>query len=114
MSPDSRHVVSVAVWNITSGTLVSDVRTEHGDVRDCMFTPDGSGVVSVHADGRVAVWRVNSLRELLAVDTTVPSDGSHRWRRVAGSPDSARLAISGWNGAVDIWDLDRVHYCSSL
>jgi WD40 repeat protein len=61
----------------------------------------------VHSDGRVMVWTMDQ-KPVFAHDTSVPADRSHRWRRVAVSPDGSRLAIARWSGAVDIWRLDTL------
>ena len=120
VSPDGRNVVSasrdrtLAVWDVAAGTLVSRVSTDHGEVRDCLFTPDGTRIVSVHGDGWVAVWTKNPMEQVCAVDTTVPSGGSHRWRRVAVSPGGSLLAIAGWNGDVDIWWLDALERAATF
>lgn len=112
VSPDGRFVVSgsrdrtVAVWDMESGTLISRASSDHGDVRDCLFTPDGRRIVSVHQDGRVTVWALDSLKEVFATDTPLPNTGRRRrWRRIAVSPDSSRLAVADWEETVEIWDL---------
>jgi WD40 repeat protein len=75
VSPNGEYMLSgsrdetVAVWDMAHGTLVSRMETPYGDVRDCLFTPDGTRIVSVHSDGRAIVWDLNGrLRETRAVD----------------------------------------------
>ena len=115
VSPDGRYVLSgsrdrtLAVWDMTESTLVSRVSVPHGDVRDCLYTPDGTRIVSVHADGRVMVWSMETMHPVFTTDTPLPTRPrwlrTHRWRRVAVSPDSHLLTIAGWDGGVDVWDL---------
>lgn len=121
VSPDGRFVVSgsrdrtVAVWDMESDTLVSRASSDHGDVRDCFFTPDGRQIVSAHADGRVTVWAFDSLEEVFARDTPLPNTGRRRrWRRIAVSPDSSRLAVADWEETVEIWDLRSRTFSGSL
>jgi hypothetical protein len=111
VSPDGRYVLSgsrdrtLAVWDTEGDTLVSRVSADHGDVRDCFFTPDGTRIVSAHADGRVTVWTHNLLGKVFGTDTEIPNRRTLRWRRMAASPDSSRLAIADWEDMVQIWDL---------
>jgi WD40 repeat protein len=116
VSPDCRHLVSasedrsLAVWDMAAATLVSRLTTDHGEVRDCLFTHDGTRIVSVHADGRVMVWSMETMHPVFTTDTPLPTrprwGRTHRWRRAAMSPDSGLLAIADWHGGVDVWDLN--------
>lgn len=108
---------SVSVWNMDAGTLIA--RSPDGDrrkqdfereVRDCAITPDGARVISVQSTGTITVWDVKTMTALAAFDappqtTPVPYASPNRWRRVAISPDGARLAVAG-SHAVDLWDLE--------
>jgi WD40 repeat protein len=111
VSPDGRFVVSgsrdrtLAVWDTETDTLVSRVGTGHGDIRDCFFTADNTRVVSAHADGTITVWRSSPLEEVFATHTELPQRRTLRWRRMAASPDSNRLAVADWEETVEIWDL---------
>ena len=120
VSPDNRYVVSasrdqtLAVWDTEGDTLVSRVGADHGDVRDCLFTPDGMRIISAHADGRVTVWTTNPLEEVFAADAPLPKQRRLRWRRIAVSPDSSRLAIADWEDMVEIRDLQNGNVVARL
>src|SRR3954447_11032572 len=134
VSADGRCVVSasrdgdVSVWNMDSGTLIARARTGTKEIRDCAITPDGRHVVSVHSNGRVTIWDRLTMAAVATLDAPplAPTDGEQaqaykrelrasprRWRRIAVSPDSRRLAVAGWE-AVDIWDLERLHRITTL
>jgi WD40 repeat protein len=60
-------------------------------------------LAQAYTDGRVSVWSVHPLEEVFTEDTPAPI-GKHRWRRIAISSDSTRLAIANWRGEIDIWE----------
>lgn len=121
VSPNGRLMLSgsrdqtIAVWDMAKGTLVSRIGTPHWDVRDCVFTPDGTRIVSVHADGRVTIWALDTMKVVFETDTPLPAGHpTYHWRRVALSPDATRLAVAGWDGALTIWDLNRLAPLTTL
>ena len=79
VSLDGRHVVSasrdrsLAVWDMAADRLLSRANTDHGEVQDCLFTPDGTRIISVHDDGRVVVWAMESMQPAFTIDTPLPT-----------------------------------------
>jgi hypothetical protein len=61
-SPDGRRVVSgsddltVAVWDLQSGTLIHRLTGHQGGVNSVAFSPDGRRIISGSRDRTVAVW----------------------------------------------------------
>jgi hypothetical protein len=53
--------------------LVWRANTDHGEVRDCLFTPDGTRIISVHADGPVVVWAMENMQPAFTIDTPRPT-----------------------------------------
>jgi hypothetical protein len=132
ISPDGRHLASgsrdgdVAVWDMDSGTLIARGRSGEPEVRDCVITPDGRRVISVHGSGTITVWDVRTMERLSSFvaprqhfeepfGKAMPHLGgsSFRWRRVAVSADSLRVAVAGGD-AIELWELAPARRITTL
>jgi WD40 repeat protein len=120
----------VHLWNlkVSDGVKPTDTLPGHiRPVRDVVFSPDSLKIATASEDGTAKIWDVNSSRQLLTQEaaaykvafsrdgmllaTAAPGTVS-LWNvgsfaaplRVAFSADGSRLAISGEDGMVRIWD----------
>jgi WD40 repeat protein len=127
-SPDGRLVASVAddmvckLWDAESGQLVRDLRghqerTPHdfpSMLYAAAFSADGKHLATADKVGHVAVWEVETGREVAAVEAPVmytwdPVQRLHSIggvRSVAFSPDGKRLAVGGIGKIGNIDHLD--------
>jgi len=118
-SPDDRSLASgskdgrISRWRVPNLKRELSFQGPGGPVRGLAFCLDGSTLVSCGGDGRVVLWsadrvaRIGSLSARAAgridVLTTTP-DG----QRVIAAGGPKQSSASG-PGAVEIWDLMRLH-----
>lgn len=74
------------VWDIESGAVIAEYRGHNSYIRDVVFTPDGTVVVS-RAENAVRIWRAESGEEVLALPETVAE-----FSGLSVSPDAAQFA----------------------
>ena len=108
-SPDGRWIVTTddqgaRIWDAQSKRLVHSL--PHGDtVYQAAFTPDGTRVLTVGADGSVKVWNVETGRLTLLLSRR--RSGADVWYvALAVSPRGTEVAaIDITGGIADVWDL---------
>lgn len=103
-SPDSRYFVTgdsignVALWEINSGDLVSEVQGHSADIDSVTFSADGSMLASGSKDHSVRLWNADlSESQLLEAHSEIVRD-------IAFSPDGTLLASGGLDGKISVWD----------
>jgi WD40 repeat protein/serine/threonine protein kinase len=107
-SPDGRRLATEGqVWDAAGGHELLTLGGTSRDFRDVTFSPDGRRVAAACIlDGNVRVWDVARGQELRSLNG---QPGALRGQTVvAFSPDGRRLASTGTDGAVWVWDPEGV------
>jgi WD40 repeat protein len=112
-SPDGRVLATVSgaaieLWDVATGrplrrlTLSGHTNTgisDHNTAEDADFSPDGTAIVGLYADGAVHLWDARS--------------GKKRWERsgqtdrahaILFAPDGNTFATTADNGSLTLWD----------
>jgi WD40 repeat protein/serine/threonine protein kinase len=114
VSADGRWVASggedkkIYLWELATGNVVQTLPAEGPPVLKVLFSPDGSRLycsTGGYRDGQplpaeVRVFEIPSGR---ALGTLVRQSTIHR---IALSPDGRRLAVTGTEDAVTVWDVE--------
>ncbi len=100
----------VMVWDARTGQEVFALKGHDGGVLTAVFSPDGGRLATAGNDGTLRVWDMATGVELC--------DMRHRQGRnksgptgyqllyACFSPDGTHLASAGWDGRVNVWDID--------
>ncbi len=93
----SQHVV--VIWDARTGDPLRELEGHTEDINDLNFSPDGSRLVTVGADGTAIIWNPRT-GELLHTLT------GHKdsLQGVSFSNDGSLVATSGWDGTLRLWD----------
>jgi WD40 repeat protein len=107
-SPDGRHVAladwdlkqpEVAVWDLTTGELVSTLRDYHRFLGALTFSPDGRRLVTGGDDGTVRLWDPFTGEEVLTLRGHLG-----KVARLAFTRDGRRLISVGEDHTARVWD----------
>lgn len=88
-----------AVWDVSSGRMLYQLRGHGGWVNLTLFSPDGRRLVTVSHDSTARIWDAATGRELRRL-----SGHNDDVVTAAFSPDSRLVATVGRGGDVRIWD----------
>jgi len=91
----------IQFWDLATGTEAARFEGHQGWVRDLLFTPDGTRLISASADQSIRVWDVatrRAMRTLRGHDSEVSA--------LALSPDGKTLYSGGKSGEVLSWRVD--------
>ncbi len=107
-TPDGERLVTaaldgiIALYDLSDGTKLDAVRSDHGPMNLVTFYPDGERLVVGNADGTFTIWRIASGADL-QVDRTVQAHaGGFVFARL--SPDGSRIATASVDGTARVWD----------
>jgi len=105
---DSSYVATAKVWDLASGTLVSELQNYSGRVLDTNFSPDGTGIVTAHSDSTARIWDAAS-GEMVA---ELQHEGSVNHARF--SPDGSRIITVSRDGLGEVIRIWQVNDLDSL
>ena len=103
-TPQGRHIIAVdddgvvAIWDVTTGSVVREIRGHNGHAVAVDVLGDGSRIASGGTDDSAAVWDVATGAEVVRVPTIGPVAD------VSGSSDGRRLLVIDTVGNVTVVD----------
>ena len=106
-SPDSRHLAVassdevVSLWDLATGTQQAAFTGHTGGATDLAYLSDGVTLVVVDRSGMLHWWDARTGRRL---SEAWPAHAGASWR-LAVHPDGERVATTGDDGKVKIWDV---------
>jgi WD40 repeat protein len=112
LSPDGEHLVvgtSIGLWwyECVTMTAVDLWDTKQGAISTLSFSSNGKWLATAGEDGSVKVWDVSRRACITRIERREknnPLTRQDKISRIAFSPDSQQLAVSGMNDyIVDIW-----------
>lgn len=86
------------LWRLCQGDKLAAWKAHENAIRTVAVSPDGSLLASTSSDQEGKLWDVRTHRPILGLDH---SDCA------AFSPDGRLLFTAGWNGLIQIWDLNQ-------
>ena len=104
VSPDESIVVAghtdgtVRAWNLRTGAVVAEGQKMQRRVEGLAFSPDGGVLVAAGLESEIALLDPESLTELSRVQTSSMPWGVHF------SPDGRTLAVTTFDGPVEVFD----------
>ncbi|HEV8113154.1 MAG TPA: protein kinase [Planctomycetota bacterium] len=104
-SPDGTRIAcagrdgSIEVLDAATGATVARLSAGLGETQRLAFGPDSKTIASTHPDGKIGLWRLDGARAIGRLE--VP------WQvfSIAFVHGTGRLAVGGWNGMLQVWDL---------
>ncbi len=98
---------TVKIWDWVN--QIPLVQLSHrGTVHALAYSPDGRYLASAGSDGKVRVWDLKKITEIRSPEAPVPALdlAEHKGAvyAVTFSPDGSKIASSGWDGYVRVWD----------
>lgn len=106
-SPDGTRLVSggtdlaLRVREVHSGEETAVFRGHRSRVVEISWSPDGELLASGDSDGNIVIWGENGEKYTTLLSSTIWPEG------VEWASDSARLAIVGREGTVQIWEIQH-------
>jgi WD40 repeat protein len=99
----------ILLWKPGQDTPLRRLQGHDDAIRDLVFTPDGSRLVSASADGSVRVWNLETGATLCEL--------KNHWDWVDSldiSADGSRLVSAGYDAVINIWDPDTCELLVAL
>jgi WD40 repeat protein len=91
----------IKVWNVATGEEVLTMQEEPTRIGTVAWSPDGKYILAVKIDAEeddIVIWDTTTGEKHLTLMS------GHESFRAGWSPDSARIASTGWDGVVKVWD----------
>ncbi len=108
-SPDGTRIASgswdntVRIWEVATGKEIYNFASFHTDaVEQVQFSPTGAFLVSGARDGFVNIFDVDTGENIVQYDT-----GNIRVYNVIFSKDASKIAVTGYDHMVRVYDLTR-------
>jgi Tol biopolymer transport system component len=104
-SSDNTHLMTVGedrtvkVWDGTTGSLTSTLRSSTATFIRAVWSPDGKRLLTVSADRTARIWDANSQREVLTPINPVVL--------VSWSPNGTQLATTSTNNTINLWNVSQ-------
>jgi WD40 repeat protein len=104
-SPDGKTLAwghrHTALWDLKDHKEITTLSGSGRSVRALSFSPDGKMLAAGSDNGTIALWHVESRKEI----ATVESSGNFSPSSLDFSPDGRTLAFGGRDRAVILWDV---------
>ena len=112
ISPDGekiatiRGLYSIAIWDISSQSIIQTLTGFNNYIEYIAFSSDGNKIGSVSHNGFIKIWDISNGNALLTISDPdywggifPPLNG-----RIAFNPDCTKIAFTGRSGKLKIWD----------
>ena len=117
-SDDGKYLVSasadktVKIWDSFTNQLIYTINVNQGDLVYATFSPDGKAIATTGLNGKITIWQWNDQVNEQGIVRVPPTllhilEGVPKkeiWS-IAFSPDSQKLASTGNDETVRIWDV---------
>jgi WD40 repeat protein len=105
LSPDEMLVAAamhhmIQVWRLDTWKEIALLRGRQGEIKQIVFSPDSSRLVTGATDGTARVWDISSGKQLVALK-------EYAGRSIGISPDGRMLAIGLFSNAVSIASMEN-------
>ena len=88
------------IWDLTSGTLLSELKGHESRITSVDWSPDGRLIASAAQEPRVLLWDASTGRIARVLE-----GHTRAVRAVAFSPDGRLLASAGLDGTARVWEV---------
>jgi WD40 repeat protein len=99
---------TVKLWNLPTGTMISQFSPHAAKISGLAFTPDGNTLITASYDGKIEMWDLAS-GQLLQTLT-----GHSGIIRVIALHPNGQILASGGNDGVILWDLQTGELLTKL
>ena len=91
---------TLEVWNIMSGTQITELTEHQSFITTVVFSPSGEHLISGDIDGKLVVWRVQGWEKQHAF-----IEHAEPLRATAFHPNGKRFATADGRYGISIWDI---------
>jgi len=106
-SPDGKKIVtaswdgSAKIWDAKSGTLLVDLKLDHGLTLNAPFSPDSKRIITISSDSTAKIWDVQSGTLLFRL-----KGHSDRITFARFSPDNRNIVTASNDKTAKIWNAE--------
>ena len=101
---------TLEVWNITSGTMITELTGHQSFITTVVFSPSGEHLVSGDVDRKLTVWSVQRWEKQHSL---IANGRGNSMRSASFHPSGKQFVTSVRTGPVDLWDVESGEHLGS-